>query len=232
MPFFNQVAIASRVEGGGRLRISATNTNDDVPNVLVVSDAEARGKTAVIDHNDGEMSVVVGHAVATVTLDDDAVGGVWNSGEELPVTLADADVNRKALNDEDIDVSNPVFTIVPSIRVGNPITLANSDIVEVTTTSTIARPGVGVVIEKDKGPFTIDKFSDIARFTPGEYNITSISEVTFRNVTTGKELKSFLEDDTNAYVKDIRGNTVPVTIPGAGKAIVPKSDAIPANIGN
>ena len=79
-----------------------TDSDADVPNTVVSSTA-ARGNTAVVDHNDGEMSVVVGHAFGTITLDDDAVGGVWNSGEEIPVTLTDEDVNRQTMNDEDID---------------------------------------------------------------------------------------------------------------------------------
>ena len=111
-----------------------TESDGDTPNVFVPADAR-RGTSAIIDYNDGTMSVVVGYSFATITLDDDAVGGVWNSGEEIPVTLADADINRMAMADEDIDVSDPRYTLVPSVRIGSPITLAGTTEAGITITA-------------------------------------------------------------------------------------------------
>ena len=116
------IRIVTFIEGDPGV-FTNTDSDSDTPNLYVPMDAK-RGTSAVIDHNDGVVSVVVGSTTATITLDDDAVGGVWNSGEEISVTLTDADVNRMAMNDEDIAVSDPVFTIIPSVKIGNPITLA------------------------------------------------------------------------------------------------------------
>ena len=157
-----------------------TDSDADVPNIVVPTTA-ARGNTAVVDYNDGEMSIVVGNVFATIEIDSDAVGGVWNSGEEVPVTLTDPDVNRKALNDEDIDVSDPVFTIIPSVRIGSPITLASADSVMVGDS----------LLAGDNGSYTVDQFSDIVRLMP---NVTG-NTVTFMGVTTGEDLKAFLDDD-------------------------------------
>ena len=173
-----------------------TNSDTDLPNT-VVSTTAARGNTAVVDHNDSEMSVVVGHASATITLDDDAVGGVWNSGEEIPVTLTDADVNRKTMNDEDITVSDPEFTIIPSVKIGSPITLERA---------TSAMVG-GIKLEGDNGKFAVDSFSDIARLT---LSTTGDNTVTFKTKTTGDVLKNFLANDTNNKAYDSSGREIGV----------------------
>ena len=165
-----------------------TNSDTDLPNT-VVSTTAARGNTAVVDHNDSEMSVVVGHAFGTITIDDDAVGGVWNSGEEVPVTLTDADMNRKTMNDEDFDLSDPEFTLIPSVRIGSPITLASADSVMID----------GRTLAGMTGSYEVDAFSDIVRLKP---NMTA-STVTFMGVTTGKDLKSFLMDDPPKNPADI-----------------------------
>ncbi len=174
-----------------------TDSDADVPNTVVSSTA-ARGNTAVVDHNDGEMSVVVGHAFGTITLDDDAVGGVWNSGEEIPVTLTDADVNRKAMNDEDITVSDPDFTIIPSVRIGSPITLAGADSVMVGNSNLTKVKSDDLKL----GAFAVDSFSDVARLMP---NMTS-NTITFKGIAMGEDLASFLADDPT-YRRTFNGVT-------------------------
>ena len=186
----NNINIVTFIEGDPGVFMN-TDSNADVPNIIVPYTA-ARGNTAVIDYNDGDMSIVVGNVFATIEIDGDAVGGVWNSGEEVPVTLTDPDVNRKALNDEDIDVSDPDFTIIPSVRIGSPITLAGTDSVTVgvNTTLTLADRE-----EAQPGNFTVDAFSDIVRLMPAA-DITN-GMIKFDGVTTGEDLKSFLTDRTN-----------------------------------
>ena len=176
--------IVTFIETGSNTGVfTNTDSDSDTPNVVVSENAK-RGTSAVVDHNDSTQSVVVGHTFATISFDDDAVGGVWNSGEEIPVTLTDADVNRKAMADEDIDVSDDTFTIVPSIRVGNPITLGNSDMAQVGNMN----------LTDDNDGLFIDDFSDIARITPSES--TNSNEITFKSVTTVGELDDFLSKDT------------------------------------
>ena len=159
-----------------------TDSDSDTPNLFVPVNAK-RGTSAIIDHNDGDMSVVVGSAFATVTIDDDAVGGVWNSGEEVPVTLTDDDMNRKTMADEDFDVSNPDFTLIPSVRIGSPITLASADSVMIDSFN---------LDNASNGMYSVDKFSDIVRLKP---NVTA-STVTFNDVATAGGLIEFLRDDT------------------------------------
>ncbi len=167
-----------------------TDSDSDTPNLYVPMSAN-RGTTAVIDHNDGTMSVVVGYSTATITIDDDAVGGVWNSGEEIPVTLTDADVNRMAMNDEDLELYNDKITIIPSVRIGSPITLGGVDsMVMVGSNENLTLASTDMAMA---GNFTKDAFSDIVRLMPAMDTINV--DLTFKGVTTGETLKSFLEDD-------------------------------------
>ena len=206
--------IVTFIETGSNTGVfTNTDSDSDTPNLFVPVNAK-RGTSAIIDHNDGDISVVVGSAFATITIDDDAVGGVWNSGEEVPVTLTDADMNKKTMADEDFDVSNPDFTLIPSVRIGSPITLAGTDSVMIGD-----YPLAG-----NNGSYTVDAFSDVARLMP---NVTD-NKVTFMGVTTGSDLKSFLKDDTKSYIKDRQGNVRNVTIPGTETAVIQASMNVPA----
>ena len=100
------------------------NTDEsDTSNIRVATDAP-RGTTATVDYNDSPTSVLVANFFGTIDMDATALGGEWNSGEEIPVTLTDQDVNLNSKVDEDIDVSDSRFTLIPSLRIGSPITLA------------------------------------------------------------------------------------------------------------
>ena len=55
-------------------------------------------------------------------MDESSVGDEWNSGENLVVTLADQDLNKNTLNDEDMTLRTHNTTI-PALIIGSPITL-------------------------------------------------------------------------------------------------------------
>ena len=192
--------IVTFIEGDSGV-FTNTDSDSDTPNLIVPTGAK-RGTTAVIDYNDGTMSVVVGNSFATITLDDDAVGGVWNSGEEMPVTLTDPDVNRMGMNDEDIDVSDSVFTIIPSVRIGSPITLdGDNSMVMVSNGENLTLAPMDMA---KAGNYTMDAFSDIARLMPSMG--TNDVDLTFKAVVKSDNLKSFLMDDPT-YRRTVNGLT-------------------------
>jgi hypothetical protein len=130
------------------------NTDDnDLANIIVAADAP-RGTTATVSYNDSPVSVLIANYYGTLVMDDSVLGGEWNSGEELPVKLTDHDLNLNSLADEDIDLSDPGFTIIPSLRIGSPTTLAGAASVDVTSTAGGTNAIAG---------FTVDKFSDVLR---------------------------------------------------------------------
>ena len=65
---------------------------------LMVADYAARGTAATFDYNDSAQSFVVANDFATIVMDADSVGGEWNSGEALTVTLTDQDLNKNTAN--------------------------------------------------------------------------------------------------------------------------------------
>ena len=117
------------------------NTDDDTDASLMVADYAARGTAATFDYNDSAQSFVVANDFATIVMDADSVGGEWNSGEALTVTLTDQDLNKNTANNEDILMVNTTNThLVPSLIIGNPLSVDTTDsqIVGVSTFGKIA----------------------------------------------------------------------------------------------
>ena len=110
------------VETGANTGIFTNYDENDNAN-LDIAPGALRGTSASIDYNKKATSIVVGFAFGTL---DVKVDGEWNSGEEVPVTLVDADANLNTRADEDLDVFNPAVTIIPAMRIGTPNTLASN----------------------------------------------------------------------------------------------------------
>ena len=103
--------------------------DDDAANVMTTASAQ-RGTTATIDYNDTPMDIVAGNSFATI--DMDAGGDVWSSGEEIPVIIVDDDANRNSASDEDMEVSNPDM-IIPTLVTGSPLTLDEDSVYSTST---------------------------------------------------------------------------------------------------
>ncbi len=100
------------------------NTDDgNVSNLRTTSDAP-RGTSALVDYNNSESDILISFfngKVEMIEIDDE-----WNSGEALTVQIIDEDVNKNTKIQEDIELDNPQ-SIIPTLRVGSPITLANTN---------------------------------------------------------------------------------------------------------
>jgi hypothetical protein len=105
---------------------SNVDDNDDA-NLEVTSTAK-RGTTATFDYNDSAQSFIVANDFGTLDMDESSVGDEWNSGENLVVTLADQDLNKNTLNDEDMTLRSHNTTI-PSLQIGSPITLTEDSLI-------------------------------------------------------------------------------------------------------
>ena len=107
------------LESGVNTGIFTSYDSDDESAVEITSGA-ARGNTATISYDDSPQSILVGHSFATITMElaDDE----WNSGEPVPVTLVDNDMNKNSRSDEDLDNENNAYQ-VPALTTGDPFTL-------------------------------------------------------------------------------------------------------------
>ena len=190
-------------EQGPNSGIFGTYDEADISVLKIIDDAE-RGTSATIDYNDSPVTVLVTHAFAEI--DIQPASAVWNSGELIPVVLVDADVNKNSRADEDITLSDPSFTIIPSLRTGSPITLgsgADSDgNIEVAIGETVdaAQDANGTTV-------SVDAFSDRAILNITDKNVKALL---IDLGITGKELKSSLVDTNdgnygyNLFNYDIR----------------------------
>jgi len=84
-----------------------SNVDDSDDANLEVKPLAKRGTTATFDYNDSAQSFTVANDFGTLDMDESSVGDEWNSGENLVVTLADQDLNKNTLNDEDMTLRNP-----------------------------------------------------------------------------------------------------------------------------
>ena len=101
------------------------NTDDgDTANIYINSEAP-RGYTAVIDYADSPLSVPVRNYPGSLAMDVSGIGGTWNGGEEITVTLDDGDLNLNSLVDEDISLTNWAQKI-PTVITGSPLTLEDA----------------------------------------------------------------------------------------------------------
>ena len=58
-------------------------------------------------------------------MDVSGIGGTWNGGEEITVTLDDGDLNLNSLVDEDFSLTNWAQRI-PTVITGSPLTLEDA----------------------------------------------------------------------------------------------------------
>ena len=100
-----------------------TNSPDDASNLKVKADAQ-RGLSFELEYDNG-IEAGIGFSTTTITID---TGDGWKSGQEIAVTLTDPDANTNSLSEETLDVTNPDHTI-PTIKIGDPLTLAEADAV-------------------------------------------------------------------------------------------------------
>ena len=101
-----------------------TNYDDADSANLKVSSSALRGTTATISYDGTPQSILVAQNWGEITLDASGIGDEWNSGEALAVTLVDGDMNFNSLSDDDLSIANADH-IIPTVKIGSPITLAD-----------------------------------------------------------------------------------------------------------
>ena len=199
------VEVAGNVFGGGKgaflsgpVTITETQSNSgifkntdeaDLSNLVITSDAK-RGTSATIDYNDSTQTILVANYFALLDLDESSVGGEWNSGELLAVTLTDQDMNLDSLLDEDLDVNNAAVD-VPALTIGSPITFS--------TLNTVNFSGTDIGASAT-GTANVDSTSQIVNIGVGTAEIINLSTghdvLNFTYTTTISEANSFLDNGT------------------------------------
>lgn len=128
--FSNIVTLTEQEPNSGMF--SSSDSNDQ--SVIGILDDAPRGQSGQITYNKESISVVTGFSTASVSFDDEPVLTIGNGdslrpGTEYPVLLTDPDQNLNTGARDDLDVFRD-SAIIPTITIGNPVTLENAHSVE------------------------------------------------------------------------------------------------------
>src|SRR3990172_7821876 len=140
------------------------DANIDICSAVVCGYDALRGTSASIDYNKKATSIVVGFGFGTLAFAA-PTNGVWNSGEEIAVTLVDTDANKNTRADEDLDLNNPDVALIPALRIGIPATLALGIVDEASSlpgTDFVDENGDGFINALDGAANGVQLFSDRA----------------------------------------------------------------------
>jgi hypothetical protein len=181
------------------------NTDDDDDSSLNVNTSGLRGTTATIDYADSAQSFVIAHDFATIDMDASSVGDEWNSGEEMTIVLYDQDLNLNTFKDEDLTVRGG--TLVPSLQIGSPLSVASD--------ATVG----GVTVSE------LTSFSKIA--TVDTTTITSSSATAALSINTGISGADYAAlvayggtEFINFDMRNITTDVVTISVGSAGGAIL------------
>jgi len=177
--------------------------------VLRITDNAQRGSSATLNYDEIGYTILRTSSFATITIDQASIGGEWNSGELMKVTLTDPDANLNNNKEDKLKVSVPTVKIFPVIKIGSPITLdkiaaasiirKNSGSVESVfvfgsdkTVAGTGRTGTNI------GPAAAaDDFSDVLRLSLNSGVTMTTNSVLRLNLTsTGADFKAFFANGT------------------------------------
>jgi hypothetical protein len=173
-------------EQGPNSGIFGTYDEQDI-SVLKITSNALRGTSASIDYNDKSSSIVVANYFGTVKFDKTAIGGEWNSGEEIGVTLVDGDQNLNSRSDEDLDLFS-INATIPAVKIGSPLTLSGVAVDGVTIgTSNAASTSAGT-------PTSVDTFSARLKITTTAITTTSKLNINVTTANTMNDLANFVRN--------------------------------------
>ncbi len=124
------------------------NVDDGDQSILGILSDAPRGQTGSITYNDKSVSILTGSSSATVSLINptltigDGIGSL-KPGVKVPVVLVDPDQNTNSGTRNDLDVFVD-SSIIPTMRIGDPVTLESASDVRFFTTSMTAFPGASI----------------------------------------------------------------------------------------
>ena len=165
------------------------NAPDGDANIKTTAETQ-RGLSFSIEYDN---TVTPGIEYATTNIVIDA-GDEWNSGEEIGITLTDSDANTNSLTEETLEVTDP-SRIIPTIRIGNPFTLAETDKVELETVDTSADATEGDTITRTIDA-TVTDISDILVMDNARY--TGNSTLTIE-LGSWDDVNDYLPQNTNSF---------------------------------
>ena len=189
------------VEQGPNSGIFGTYDESDQSQIKIASGA-LRGTSATLDY-DVTKTILVAFSFATI--DIQSTDNEWNSGEAIPLVLVDADANKNSRADEDLVLSDPNVSVIPTLSTGDPFTLGEETNSTSNPTAVYADwagiSGAGI-LSITGTPITttvsIDPFSHIARIDPTGTTAVADSIIIDLKTTMGELRKSITDTRSSA----------------------------------
>jgi len=131
--------VVTLVEQGPNSGIFDSGDNNDQSTLKILSNAP-RGQTGIIKYNEKSLSVLTGFSTASFSVTDKpslTIGDSTTSlraGTKYPLILVDNDQNTNSDSRDHLDVFSE-SSIIPSLTIGNPITLETANTLKFYTTS-------------------------------------------------------------------------------------------------
>ncbi len=166
--------IVTLVEQGPNSGIFESYDSSDQSVIGILTDAP-RGLTGKITYNKESVSVLTGFSTASISSGEPILtignGDMLRPGTKYPVILNDPDQNLNTGARDDLDVFRAT-AIIPTITIGNPITLKNAKNAQFHSSSPPLTAGVAVtssVPDSNSDRLIIDTVTD------GSYEVFSIN---------------------------------------------------------
>ena len=158
--------IVTIVEKGPNSGIFENFDSNDQSNIGITQNAP-RGKTGIINYNEESVSILTGFSTASVSLQKpelkvESISGSLLPGTEYLITLIDPDQNFNSGSRDDLNVFRDL-SIVPTLDIGNPVTLGKSSNVIFYPDSTNFLDGENVqsfVLDKNSARLFIDTLTN------------------------------------------------------------------------
>jgi hypothetical protein len=135
--------IVTLVENGPNSGIF-DNVDDSNKSLITILADAPRGQTGQITYNQKSISVLTGSSTSSISINKPVLtvgdGSVLKPGTKFPVVLVDSDQNQNSGIRDHLDVFRDT-SLVPTIKIGNPITLATANDVRFHSSATILTAG-------------------------------------------------------------------------------------------
>ncbi|WP_428324765.1 peptidase [Nitrosopumilus sp.] len=200
--------IVTLVEQGPNSGIFSSSDSNDQSTIGIKDDAP-RGQSGQITYDQKSTSVVTGSSTASVSFDDKPMLTIGNGdslrpGTEYPVLLVDPDQNLNTGARDDLDVFRD-SALIPTLTIGNPITLEDANSVEFHSTSPTISGG------DDSNSSVPDSNSDILLIDTSNVSNASFEMISINlGISASSLASSFIDssesntDGTNWINYDLR----------------------------
>lgn len=185
------------------------SVDDNDESTIAILDNAPRGQTGQIEYNKKSISVLTGPTTSSVSISEPvlSIGDGSKSlkpGTKFPIVLFDPDQNINSGSNDDLDVFRDT-SLVPTLEIGNPITLGNAHDVQFHSSSTALNAGDSAnssIPDKNSARLFIDT-SNVAILTFEQVSLNlGISASDLQSILIDSSLSN--KDGTNWLNYDLR----------------------------